>query len=225
MRLVERIVAFSCRNALLVALVLVGAAVTLGVYTAAHFRMNTNTETLVSRNTAWRQREIAYDRLFPQENNLVLVVIDGATPERAEYAASALSAALTPHREAFLSVRRPDGGPFFAREGMLFLSTREVKETAAELIKAQPFLGALAADPSLRGVMESLSTTLLGVKTGATKLEDLARPIGALTRPLTDALHGKRTFLAWRSLVTGTAPKPVELRRFIEVQQIGRAHV
>ncbi len=48
-----------------------------------------------------------------------------------------------------------------------------MQATTQQLFKAQPFLGAMAADPSLRGVMDSLSTVLLGVSAGQAKLSDV----------------------------------------------------
>ena len=51
------------------------------------------------------------------------------------------------------TITRPDGGEFFARNGVLFLSVDEVRRDMAQLIKAEPFLGTLAADPTLRGVL------------------------------------------------------------------------
>lgn len=218
MHWIERLVAASCRRASLVVLVALVATLAMGLYTATHFRIDTNSERLVSQNTDWRQREIHYDRLFPQQNNLILVVIDGATPERAQYAVDALAARLSAHKDLLPRVHRPDGGQYFAREGMLFLDTSEVKSTTSQLIQAQPFLGVLAADPSVRGIMQSLTTMLEGVKRGSAKLSDLARPIQAVDATLSDALHGKKRFLAWRSLVTGAKPRTEELRRFIEVQ-------
>ena len=45
------------------------------------------------------------------------------------------------------TVTRPDGGEFFARNGVLFRTVDEVRSDMAQLIKAEPFLGTLAADP------------------------------------------------------------------------------
>jgi hopanoid biosynthesis associated RND transporter like protein HpnN len=218
MKLIERIVALCCRHAVFVVLAAIALALAAGYYTATNFNIDTNSEKLVSANTDWRQREIKYDRLFPQQNNLILVVVDGATPERAEYGAAALAAGLAQHKDLLPSVRRPDGGEFFDHNGMLFLPVADVQSTTTQLIQAQPFLGVLAADPSLRGIMDALTMMLQGVSQGQAKLSDIARPIDAISTSLDDAAHGKRNFLAWRSLVTGAKPRIEEIRRFIEVQ-------
>ena len=94
----------------------------------------------------------------------------------------------------------------------------DVQPTTQQLFKAQPFLGALAADPSLRGVMDSLSTALLGVAQGQAKLADLDAPMARFGDSLAAAAQGQTDYLSWRALITGSAARPEEIRRFIEVQ-------
>src|SRR6202012_4949196 len=122
------------------------------------------------------------------------------------------------NKNLFPDVRRPDGGPFFDHNGLLFLPLKDVQATTQQLFKAQPFLGALAGDPSLRGVMDSLSTALLGISQGQAKLSDLDVPMTRFGKVLTAAAHGQTDYLSWRALITGTAPRPEEIRRFIEVK-------
>jgi hopanoid biosynthesis associated RND transporter like protein HpnN len=215
---IERIVAFCCRWPALVTLTALLLAVGAGAYTSAHFAMNSDSEKLISANVGWRKREIQFDRLFPQQSNLILVVIDGKTPELAESAAASLTARLAGDKDMFPDVRRPDGGAFFDHNGMLFLPLKDVAATTQQLFKAQPFLGALAADPSVRGVMDSLSTALLGVSQGQAKLSDLDLPMVRFGQVFAAAAQGKTDYLSWRALITNAPPRPEEIRRFIEVK-------
>jgi len=217
MHLVERIVAFCCRRPWFVVTATLLLALGAGYFTAANFAMNTNSETLIDAKVGWRMREARFDAEFPQASNLTLVVIDGRTPELAEAAAAALSARLDGN-PSFTRVRRPDGGPFFNRNGMLFLDLPEVQATTAQLIKAQPFLGSLAADPSLRGIMSSLDTVLLGVHAGQARLADIDAPMSHFADVFGQAANGNTDYLSWRALFTGVPPKPQEVRRFIEVK-------
>src|SRR6185295_10483990 len=81
-----------------------------------------------------------------------------------------------------------------------------------------PFLGPLAADPSLRGIMHSLTTALTGVARGQAKLADLQRPIVGFADALGRVADGQTAYLSWRALITGAKPSRRETRRFIEVQ-------
>ena len=62
-----------------------------GYYTATHFAINTNTNEFFSEKLQWRQNLIALDKAFPQRDDQIVVVIDGATPELAEAAAQSLT--------------------------------------------------------------------------------------------------------------------------------------
>ncbi|HEY3777861.1 MAG TPA: MMPL family transporter [Rhizomicrobium sp.] len=216
--IVERIVAFCARYAGAVVLASLIAGIAAGIYSAAHFAINTNPDSLISSQTTWRKRTAAYDAAFPQFTNTIDVVVDGDTPELAERATAALARAMSSRPDLFLSVRRPDDGTFFAHDGLLLLPLDQVRATTQQLIAGQPFLGALASDPSLRGIMDNLSTALEGVKRGQAKFPSLDRPMKAFADTLSGVAAGKPTFLAWRSLLTGEKPSLLETRRFIEAQ-------
>ncbi|MDQ2762536.1 MAG: hopanoid biosynthesis-associated RND transporter HpnN, partial [Pseudomonadota bacterium] len=132
---------------LLLALLVAAGAL---LFTSSHFAMTTDTAELISPNVDWRQHERAMDDAFPQLRDAMLVVIDGQTPELAEDGAAKLAAKFAQDPKHFRAVRRPDGGDFLAREGALFGSEAEVRETVAGLVKAQPLFFKLSADPSLR---------------------------------------------------------------------------
>ena len=220
MSLVQRLVALCCRHALLTIGLSLALTAGAGVYVANNFAMNTDSSQLITAKVAWRMRQAQFDAAFPGSSNLILVVIDGKTPELAEAAAAKLSETLKTNPALFRSVRRPDGGEFFNRNGLLFLSEKEVQGTTSQLIKAQPFLGSLAADPSLRGLMASLQTVLLGVSSGNASLADIDAPMRLLAPVFEDAAKGKVNYLSWRSLITGAPPKPEEIRRFIIVKPV-----
>ena len=203
--------------------VLVAAAV-LGVlasvYAARHITIDTNTATLISPDLPWRQREIDFARTFPQRVAVIAVVIDGATPELAEQATAALAQRLVGNTGAIVALRRPDGGPFFNRAGLLFAPTEEVARTTQQMIAAQPLLGTLAADPTLRGVMDALSLVLEGVRHKQIKLDDLARPLAAFADAFDSINAGRMPLFSWRTLIMGRTADPRELRRFILVQPV-----
>jgi len=212
MSLVETVVAICCRQARAVVVLCLLAVAAGAVYAVSHFGVNTDSESLISPDLPWRKQEARFDR-----NNLVLVVVDGATAELAQSAADALADKLAADPAEFPAVRRPDGGEFFARHGLLYLSEDEVRKTMGHLVDAQPFLGGLAADPTLRGVMSSLDTALTGIQHGQAKLVDFEPPITAFDNTLAKVERGHSAFLSWRTLFTGNTGGE-RTRSFIEVQ-------
>ena len=216
---IPRIVAASiARSWLTLGLALLLTLVAVGI-ASARFEMTTDTSALISPNVAWRQQERAMEAAFPQLTDSMLVVIDGATPELAEDAAARLAARMAADGAHFRRVSRPDGGDFFAREGLLFGSRGDVQHATAALIQAQPLLGPLAADPSLRGVTGALSTMLDGVEAGSTDLARIDRPMRALTNLTEESLAGRSAFFSWQHLFADGALAPPS-RRLILAQPV-----
>ncbi len=180
-----------------------------------HFAMSTDTGALLSPRLQWRVREAAYNRVFSPQGARIVVVIDGQTPELAEAAAATLAQHLNEQPQLFQTVRRPDAGAFWSHNALLYASVPEVHASMDQLLKAEPFLGPLAADPSLRGLMGALTTALQGVAAHQASLEQLDPPIRRLAETLHSLQSGKPTFFSWRTLVSGNAPDSRELRHVI----------
>jgi len=183
------------------------------IYTASAFDMTTDTGELISAHTPWRVDEAAVEGRFPALKDGVLVVVDGATPEIASDGADRLAAALGQDTAHFVSVRRPDGGAFFAREGLLFSSLPQVQATTQRLIDAQPLLGPLAADPSLRGIAKAIDTAATGAANDSAKAQRLTRPLAELATAIDAKAAGRAAYFSWGALFAdgGTLPPTRQL--------------
>ena len=186
---------------------------------STNFAITTDTGQLISSNTRWRKLELAFDQAFPKRISLTVIVLDAATAERAEQAARDLTARLD-GKPAIKSIERPDASAFFAANGLLFLSKQEVVRTADQLLAAQPFLGTLAADPSLRGLMSALSLMARGVREKETDFEALRPQLKAFSDALEDVQAGRPRPFSWRELLTGAKPEPRDLRKIMLVQPV-----
>ena len=200
-----------------IALFLVGGALAAD-YISHHLAITTNSSALLSSSLPWRQQEIRLNALFPQRTDRVVAVIDATTAEAAEEAAAALDKALGERKDIIRTVSRPDGGEFFARNGVLFRSLDDVRRDTAQLIKAEPFLATLGADPTLRGVLGAISQSIDGIHHQKTTLEDIEPALAAIADAVDGVLQGKRPSFSWRRLISGRAPEPSELRRFVNIQ-------
>ena len=218
--LTARIVAASIWRPWVTLLLALLLALGAGFYASRHFALTADTAELISTDTPWRQGELAYEANFPQLHNLVVAVVDGVTPELAESAAARLASRLKAMPELLHDVHRPDGGPFFDRHGLMLLPLEDVQEATEKLIEAQPFLGPLAADPSLRGVMGALGTVLRGVEMGQASLGDIARPLTALGETFTRVVEGQPAFFSWQNLFSDQPADTRMLRRFILMRPV-----
>ncbi|MBV9317765.1 MAG: MMPL family transporter, partial [Gammaproteobacteria bacterium] len=173
---------------------------------------------LLSPKLPWRVQQAAFNAAFPQESSDIVVVVDGQTPELSETAASALAANLARETQLFPSAQQPDAGPFWTRNRLLFASTEDVRKITAQIIRVQPFLGSLAADPSLRGLANTLALVAKGVNNGDTPVEELRAPLRSLADALEGLVSGRVQFFSWRTLITGHAPDSRELRHVILIE-------
>ena len=217
---VARAVRLSTRHAWLVIPGFLIATVLAGVYLSRHIAIDTDSSKLLSSSLPWRQQEMRLNELFPQRTDRIIAVVDATTAEGAEEAAAALADALAPQSDVIRTVIRPDGGEFFARNGILFKSVDDVRSDMAQLIKAEPFLGTLAADPTLHGVLGAISQSIEGVRLGKTTLEGMRPAVAAIADVLDGVAQGKHPAFSWRRLIAGHAPEPSELRRFVNIQPV-----
>jgi hopanoid biosynthesis associated RND transporter like protein HpnN len=215
--LIARLVALACRHAALVAGAVLVLALAAGLYVLTHISIHTELDALIPADTPWRVHEAALEKAFVGERDDITVVIDGKTPELAEAAAARLAAAMAPRRDLFDSVERIAAGPFFDREGLLFLPEPEVKDTTEALIGAQPLLAPVAADPSLRGVMRSLTTAAEAVGDGQADPQRLKAPLAAIASTADAAAAGRPAYFSWRALIAGHALDPDDSRQFVEL--------
>ncbi|HWA44946.1 MAG TPA: MMPL family transporter [Hypericibacter adhaerens] len=219
-RVVAALVGWSARRALIVVLLLAALTVWAGLHVVHTLKMNSDTSAMISDKLAWRQQWDELGKLFPQNNGLLVVVVDGATPDQAEDATEALYEKLALRKDLFTSVRRPDGGPFFQRYGLLFLPVDSLQRLSNSVAMAQPFIGSLRADPSLRGLFDMLALAADGVAQQTGGLAMLQRPLGAIEASLTSALEGKPKPLSWQTLLMDRPVEPRDLRHLILTQPV-----
>src|SRR4051812_25384032 len=191
-----------------------------GIYAAKHFAINTDINTLISPDLPWRQREIAFERAFPQHLHSILVVVDAPTPELTSQATTALADRLAQNKDVFKSIAQPGGGEFFRRNGLLFLPVEETEKVAGQLTQAEPLIAQLATDPSLRGLIEVLQMGLTGVELEKITLDGMLRPLTMTADAVEGVLSKKPVNFSWHELLNPSKPDdPVNTKRkFIDIQ-------
>jgi uncharacterized protein len=217
---IASIVEASRRHAAPLVLVLAILAILGGYFTATHISFNTDFDKLIAADLPWRQREAEMDRAFPQDTDILAIVIDGISPDLASDAADALAKRLGDMKSLFRTVREPEGGPFFRSEGLLFLPLEDVQAFCDQIIAAQPMIGTLAADPSLRGIFDAIDLLAKGAAHGDIAKDAMVAPLAAVTKSVEAALNGGYDPLSWQNMLSGRKPDPRELRRFIVTQPV-----
>jgi hopanoid biosynthesis associated RND transporter like protein HpnN len=194
-------------------------AIGAGYYTAHHFVINTDINTLISSNLDWRQRDQQFDRAFDRDST-ILAVVEAPTPEQTSAAATALEAKLKDDKTNFQSMQPLGSGEFFEKNGLLFLPTQQVAELTGELESAAPLLEIMAGDPSIRGLTGALETGLAGVKRGEVKLDNTARPFNQIAQTVEDVLNKGNANFSWRELTSDKPLSDSDKRAFIEFKPV-----
>ncbi len=206
------------RHAWLTIIVAALLGVVSGVYAARHFAINTDINTLISPDLTWRQREIAFEKAFPQHLRSILVVVEAPTAELTTQATDLLWKRLEADKSHFIQVTQPGGGAFFRKNGLLFLPVAETEKVAGQLTQADPLIGQLATDPSLRGLIEVLQMGLTGVELEKITLDAMLRPLTATADTVEAVLANKPVHFSWHEMLAGDNPEANSKRKFIDIQ-------
>lgn len=207
-----------CRWAWLVvllAVVLTGLAAT---YTARTFTINTDTRDMISSEVEFRRNDDLFAAAFPQYEDLIVAVIDGTSAEAAEAAAERLASAMAAHPDLFTELRQPGGEAFFRENAFLFLDREALADLADRLAGAEPLLGALNQDMTLRGLFTLLSQALGEAAT----LEDsgpLPRLLSEIAAQSDAVAEGEPDALSWRSLLAAD-PALATTRSFVTTRPV-----
>jgi hopanoid biosynthesis associated RND transporter like protein HpnN len=180
------------------------SAVAAGGYVATHVRINTDTSDMLSPELEFRRNSRALSEAFPQFSDNLVVVVDGVTPDLADDAALRLAEALRGRPDLFGEVHDLAGDPFFRRNGLLYKDAGELADLGDRLAQAQPFLGALWKDPSLRGLVRMLGLAVdEAVKPDADLPLEIGGVLESIARVAEAQAAGEYLPLSWRALMEG----------------------
>src|SRR5713226_6418068 len=191
-----------------------------GIYAAGHFAIDTDVNKLISKELPWRQREVAFEKSFPPKEETILAVIDAPTSELASEATDALVKKLADRKDLFHSIMEAGGGPFFQKNGLLFLPTQEVAGVTKKLGEGRPVIQTLAQDSNLRGLTTALNYGLIGARMNQYTLDDLAGTLNMVSDTLDQVVAGRPASFSWRAMLNGRPPNSSERRRFIEIRPV-----
>lgn len=168
-------------------------------YAAGTLGINTDTANMISPELPWRQDFTRYRDSFPIRDRNLVVLIDGPTPRRADAFAAALADRLRAAPERYDAVFLAGDGPFFERNGLMYLSLAELEALGDRLVAAQPLLGLVQTRFDGAGIVEIIGRTL-DERDAAAGADALERLYEEVAQALAAAAEGERDELAWERL-------------------------
>ncbi|MAS82260.1 MAG: hypothetical protein CMF45_06190 [Legionellales bacterium] len=169
--------------------------ITAVLYIKDNLEMSTSTTDMLSKDLHWRKLDIEYEKLFPQFNDNILVVIEARTPDQASDTAELLYSEFKNNLTFFNDIYYPAVLPYFRQSAFLFLDINELQDLSDRLATIQPFLGTLIEDQNLRGLFNMLGDAIQAKQDG----EDIE--IKPLLLEINHALEDEDHQVSWQRLI------------------------
>lgn len=181
---------------ILLALLLAGNSL---YYTAKNLGVNTNTAQMLSPDLPFQKNRQRIEDEFPQDANVIILVVDALTPEQTSMASNTLAATLKQQSSHFSSVYMPTENDFFRQQALLFMDIDELEDLSVKLIEAQPFIGFLAQNYHLEGLFDIISKALTNTDDHLSM--DIEPLLLTINNALTHQLSGQPYAVSWQNLL------------------------
>ncbi len=218
-RTIGRWVALCHERAPVVLAAALAVSIGAGAYLVQNIRIDTDTEDMLSAELPFRQNAVALDAAFPEQENNILVVVEGRNADAVADAADAMAAAMRARPGTFGVVFAPETEPFLQRNGLLYLDIDDLDALSARLAAAQPFLGTLWRAPNLSGLADMLALLREGGALDPPSEAEAARVVGRIAEVAAAVGKGEPGRLVWTDLLAGKTGTPDRThRRLIVIQ-------
>ena len=181
-------------------------------FTINNLGVNTNVAELLSPDLPFQKNRLKLEATFPKSADTLLLVVEASTPENTAITTQLLIERLN-KEPLFTSVYAPSSSDFFKRQAFLYLEPDELNNLSHDLTEAQPFVGHLAQNFSLKG--------LFSIINHAFKPKDTVLPMDinplltAINTSLEAQLLGESQPVSWQRLILGKNSSLEKNRRLI----------
>jgi hopanoid biosynthesis associated RND transporter like protein HpnN len=200
--------------------IIITILITVGVlfYSIRNFKINADLNSMISEKLHFRKLEEDFSKAFPQLNDTIVVVIDADTDERAISARERMAGRLKKETGLFKTIYEPEGGKFFERNGLLYLSPKELEELADKLAGAQPFLAYLSRDLSLRGLFSVIEMALGHAEVEEPRDRSINLLFDQMSKTFESVFTNRPYQISWERVMLGDKQFAEQRRQFIILQ-------
>jgi hopanoid biosynthesis associated RND transporter like protein HpnN len=208
------------------AVIIVTGVSTCGVlyYSVRNFAIDANQSGMISEKLPFRMDEKDFRQAFPRLSDNIVVVIDADTVEGAVSARKRLAARLRDERSLFRNVWEPGGGPFFEKNGLLYLDLEQLQKLSDKMAAVQPLLALLTEDLSLRNYFSVFDKVLERRKEIEIPRERMDTLFDGMRGAFDGVLLGRPRDMSWQLLMAGESGMPDQRRQFVVVQPYFNSH-
>lgn len=185
-------------------------------YTFGHMGVVTDTTEMMSKDLEYIKLHRAYQKEFSHQKGVILLVIDGDTPDLAIDAREFLYEYILDNIKEIKFIYAPGIDLFFKKNGLLYLDIDTLEETADNIAQAAPLLSSLASKPDLKTLFDLLNQSL---EAGSYGVEIDFDPVFAdFAKAVENANKGSFRPVSWIRLMGSKGPLTNEHRQLIILQ-------
>jgi len=186
-------------------------------YAINHLGINTDNSEMLDESLPFRQTLKVYKQAFPQQNNNLLLVIEGPDPDSTYEATKRLSQRLAERPDKFPSIYWPGGGAFFENQALYYLSIDELSALASRFSESAPLLTQLQRQPTAQGLLGTLQGALAA--SGNELTEETHKLLKAATKSLASFDQADSLPLDWQALLMEPGPTEKTINRQLLIVQ------
>ncbi|MCK5120465.1 MAG: MMPL family transporter [Methylococcales bacterium] len=168
-------------------------------YTANNLGVNTNTAEMLSPDLPFQKNRLRIESEFPKDAGVIILVVDALTPEETSQVANVLTDKLSVQTDSFSSVYIPTENDFFSQQALLFLDQQELEDLGEKLTDAQPFIGYLAQNYHLEGLLDIITQAL--ESTDKSLPMNLNPLLLSIDKAITHQLNDQPYAVSWQNLL------------------------
>ncbi|HHD63032.1 MAG TPA: hopanoid biosynthesis-associated RND transporter HpnN, partial [Desulfobulbaceae bacterium] len=197
----DRLISWILKHARSLLVVVLCITSILLFFTIRNFKINTDLTEMISNDLPFRQVVKKFHEDFPNLVGAIVVVLQGDTAEQVSQARTILTDRLRGETGLFKSIYTPGGGPFFAKNGLLYLSESELEQQGDALSEMQPFLALLSRNFSLSGLFSVLTQIVEQQDISLGDNEKIIRLFDKLSLIFINVEQGKKQNMSWQDLM------------------------
>ena len=169
-------------------------------YTFKNLEINTNTAEMLSPDLPFQQNQAHFNQAFPEDATTIIFAVEAETPEESSQAAGKLVEQLGKAKDRFDSVYIPTDNAFFRQQALLYLDQSDLDDFAQKLTDAQPFIGHMAQNYHLEGLLGSIGQALN--RHDNVLPMDLNPILLAIDDVLKNQIIGQSHYLSWQNILS-----------------------
>ncbi|MBW2314217.1 MAG: MMPL family transporter [Deltaproteobacteria bacterium] len=208
------------RHAQAATLACLGITLLCAGYAFQNLGVNSDNPRMMPKDMPTRIHFEAFEEVFPSFENVLVVVVDGETPEVARKAATTLADALRTRPTFFHDVHLPGAGDFFEQHGLLYQPLDDLELFSEQIVTIQPLLASLEREPSLANLVSLIEEGLDATGGALDSPDEWGRVLDRFSDATVTVYSEYPLAISWEDLTLEGTPVDAQTRYTLIVEPV-----